>query len=236
MPLQGLLTIAIPTMRRWSFLKTMLPVFLARPEVKEVILCDETGEDAHAAAAFGTNPKLKIHVNEQRLGIYENKKKALGLAKGWVALLDSDNVFPDEWFDFLAELDFSDPSRIYGSADFKTLDAETGKVTSPCQEFSGMILNKSTWNTFLHKPKCFLLLNDGNWILHSDLHAYLPDIKSSALKAADAVFMLRAFIDRGCSIEYPAGFQYIHIVHSGSSWLETESESTAVLKRIDWRV
>jgi len=45
----------------------MLPIFLARPEVVEVILCDETGEDAAAAQALGTNPKLKIHVNEKRL-------------------------------------------------------------------------------------------------------------------------------------------------------------------------
>ena len=232
----GMLTIAIPTMRRWSFLKTMLPVFLARPEVAEVILCDETGEDAAAAAAFTTNPKLKIHVNEKRLGIYENKKKAFGLAKGWVALLDSDNVFPDEWFEYLADLDFSDKRKIYGSADFKSLDAETAKVTSPCQEFSGLVLDKTTWNTFLHKPKCFLLLNDGNWILHSDLYKYLPSMPSDTLKAADAVFMLHTFISRGCTIEYPAGFQYIHMVHSGSSWLQTEIESTAVLRRIDWRV
>jgi len=228
------ITIAIPTMRRWQFLKTMLPIFLARPEVVEVILCDETGEDAAAAQALGTNPKLKIHVNEKRLGIYENKKKVLGLAKGWVALLDSDNVFPDEWFDNLAELDFSDKRKIYGSADFKTLDTE-GNTASPCKEFSGTILDKSSWNTFLHKPKCFLLLNDGNWILHRDLYEYLPDIPSSALQAADAVFMLRAFIENGCSIEY-IGFQYIHMVHSGSSWLQTEAESTAVLRRIDWRV
>ena len=232
-----MLTIAIPTMRRWSFLKTMLPVFLARPEVSEVILCDERGEDAAAATqAFGTNPKLKIHVNEKRLGIYENKKKVLSLAKGWTALLDSDNVFPDEWFEYLADLDFSDRRRIYGSADFKSLDAETGKVTSPCQEFSGITLDKSSWNTFLHRDKCFLLLNDGNWILHSDLYKYLPSIPSDAVQAADAVFMLRAFINRGCTIEYPAGFQYIHMVHSGSSWLQTEDESTAILKRIDWRV
>ena len=232
----GMLTIAIPTMRRWSFLKTMLPVFLARPEVAEVILCDETGEDAAAAAAFTTNPKLKIHVNEKRLGIYENKKKAFGLAKGWVALLDSDNVFPDEWFEYLADLDFSDKRKIYGSADFKSLDAETAKVTSPCQEFSGIVLDKTTWNTFLHKPKCFLLLNDGNWILHRDLYEYLPNMPSHALKAADAVFMLHTFINRGCIIEYPAGFQYIHMVHPGSSWLQTEVESTGVLKSIDWRV
>jgi hypothetical protein len=60
-----MLTIAIPTMRRWSFLKSMIPVFLARPEVKEVVLCDETGEDyAAAQAAFPENPKLRLYKNE----------------------------------------------------------------------------------------------------------------------------------------------------------------------------
>ena len=231
-----MLTIAIPTMRRWSFLKTMLPVFLARPEVSEVILCDETGEDAaEAQASFGTNPKLKIHVNEKRLGIYENKKKVLGLAKGWVALLDSDNVFPDEWFEYLAYLDFSDKTKIYGSADFKSLE-ETGKVTTPCQEFSGMTLDKTTWNTFLHKPKCFLLLNDGNWIIHSDARMALIDINSSVVHAADAAFMLFLFINKGYTIEYPAGLEYIHTVHSGSSWNEMKDASLKVLLETDWRV
>jgi hypothetical protein len=59
---------------------------------------------------------------------------------------------------------------------------------------------------------------------------------SDALKAADAVFMLRAFIEKGCSIEYVAGFQYIHMAHPGSSWLETEADSTAILRRINWRI
>ena len=228
------ITIAIPTMRRWSFLKTMLPVFLARPEVAEVILCDETGEDAaEAEASFGTNPKMKIHVNDQRLGIYENKKKVLGLAKGWTALLDSDNIFPDEWFEGLAELEFSDKKRIYGSADFKTLDGV--KVARPCQEFSGITINKSSWNTFLHRDKCFFLLNEGNFIIHADAVKVLPLVRSEDLQAADAVFMLWYFVKNGYTVEYTAP-EYIHMVHSGSSWLQTETESTKVLMETAWYV
>jgi hypothetical protein len=233
--MDGLLTIAIPTMRRWSFLKTMLPIFLARPEVAEVILCDETGEDAaEAQAAFGTNPKMKIHVNEHRLGIYENKKKVLGLAKGWTALLDSDNVFPDEWFDELEGLDFSDTKKIYGSANFKTLD-QAGKVARPCQEFSGIAINKSTWNTFLHRDKCFFLLNEGNFIVHADAAKFLPPTRSEDLQAADAIFMLWNFVKNGYTLEY-TGPEYIHLIHSGSSWLQTEKESTKVLMETRWYV
>ncbi len=232
-----MLTIAIPTMRRWSFLKTMLPVFLSSPEVSEVILCDETGEDAEAArAAFGSNPKLKIHVNDHRLGIYQNKKKALQLAKGWTALLDSDNIFPEEWFEFVKELDFSDKKRMYGSADFKSLETETCKVTTPCKEFSGLVLSKESWNTFLHRDKCFFLLNDGNWILHSDAASALTEINSSVVHAADAVFMLFLFMNAGYTIEYPAGLEYIHTVHPGSSWNEMKDASLKILLETDWRL
>jgi len=234
-----MLTVAIPTMKRWSFLKTMLPVFLARPEVKEVVLCDETGEDYEAAAAAfpgSENPKLRLYKNETRLGIYENKKKALSLCSGWVALLDSDNVFPDEWFDFLAELDFSDERRIYASADFKNLHTDTGKVERPCSQFAGTVLNKDTWNLFLHKTKCFYLLNDGNWILHADAAKFLPSTKSEVVHAADAVYTLWTLVKNGYSAHYPAGFEYIHMTHAGSSWLQSQQASLKVLLGTDWRI
>ena len=224
-------------MKRWSFLKTMLPVFLARPEVKEVVLCDETGEDYEAAAAaFRTNPRLRLYKNETRLGIYENKKKVLGLCSGWVALLDSDNVFPDEWFDFIRELDFSDERRIYGSAEFKNLHTDTGKVERPCAHFAGTVLNKGSWNTFLHKAKCFYLLNDGNWILHSDAVKMLPPIKSEVVQAADAIFTLWTLVKNGYSAHYPAGLEYIHMTHAGSSWLQSQDASLNVLLGTDWRI
>jgi glycosyltransferase involved in cell wall biosynthesis len=223
-------------MRRWSFLKTMLPVFLSSPEVSEVILCDETGEDAEAArAAFGSNPKLKIHVNDHRLGIYQNKKKVLQMAKGWTALLDSDNIFPEEWFEFVKELDFSDKKRMYGSADFKSLETDTGKVTTPCKEFSGLVLSKDNWNTFLHRDKCFFLLNEGNFILHADAAKFLPPTRSEDLQAADAIFMLWNFVKNGYTLEY-TGPEYIHLIHSDSSWLQTEKESTKVLMETRWYV
>ena len=226
-------------MKRWSFLKTMLPVFLARPEVKEVVLCDETGEDYEAAAAAfpcSENPKLRLYKNETRLGIYENKKKVLSLCSGWVALLDSDNVFPDEWFDFLSELDFSDERRIYGSADFKNLHADTGKVDRPCAHFAGTVLNKDTWNLFLHNAKCFYLLNDGNLILHADAANCLPSTKSDTLQAADAVYTLWTLVKNGYSAHYPAGLEYIHMTHAGSSWLQSQQASLKVLLGTDWRV
>jgi glycosyltransferase involved in cell wall biosynthesis len=234
------LTIAIPTMRRWSFLKDSIPVFLSRPEVNEVVVCDETGEDYTSIkeSSFGNHPKLRIYKNEKRLGIYENKTKVLGLTKGdWVALLDSDNIFDEEWFEMLHELDFSDTKRIFASADFKSVNIKTGVVKRECQDFSGLMLNSNNWNDILSKKKWNFLLNDGNWIVHRSVLNTLPtNIKSEKLLAADAIFMARCFVKEGYSIYYVPDFEYTHIVHPGSSWLQTDVESSQILLSTDWRM
>jgi GT2 family glycosyltransferase len=80
------ITIAIPTMRRWSFLKDSIPAYLARPEVVQVIVCDETGEDYDLLqAAFGDHvsaKKLRLYKNERRLGIKRSFSRAIIAIKG----------------------------------------------------------------------------------------------------------------------------------------------------------
>ena len=235
-----MLTIAIPTMRRWDFLKEALPLYLSRPEVKEVILCDETGEDCAAArASLGSHPKLRLVTNEKRLGIYQNKRKVMSLAKGdWVAILDSDNYFSEEWFETIGELLPKTPfTQILASADFKMTNEDTGDVTMPCKDFSGMVVDKLTWDRILERPRWNFLLNDGNWVVHFTQLKHLPkDVPSEALQAADAIWMLRQWIRGGCSIWYVPELSYIHTVHKGSSWLATEKESNRIFSTIDWRI
>jgi glycosyltransferase involved in cell wall biosynthesis len=236
-----MLSIAIATMRRWDFLKDSLPLYLDRPQVKEVILCDETGEDCEAARAspFGSHPKLRLVTNEKRLGIYQNKRKAFSLAKGeWVAILDSDNYFSEEWFDVLEEvLPRNAPKQILASAEFKTTNLDTGDVTMPCKDFTGCVFDRHTWNRIFHRPKWNFLLNDGNWVVHYSALQFLPkDVPSDALQAADAIWMLRKWIEAGFSIWYVPELSYIHTVHKGSSWLATEKESTHILNSFDWTI
>jgi hypothetical protein len=227
-------------MRRWSFLKDSIPAYLARDEVAEVVICDETGEDYEAimASPFGNHPKLRVYMNDRRLGIYENKVKVLSLAKmNWIALLDSDNIFGDDWFESLHEFDFSNPKQIFASADFKSVNIKTGVVRRDCEAFSGLMLNTANWNDILIKYHWNFLLNDGNWIVPRGVVDLLPkNVKSESLLAADAIYMARCFVKGGYSIYYAPGFEYTHIVHPGSSWLETAAESSNILLSTNWRI
>ena len=235
------LTIAIPTMRRWSFLKDSIPAYLARPEVAEVIVCDETGEDYDLLqAAFGhlqSANKLRLYKNERRLGIYENKKKCLSLATTeWVALLDSDNIFGDDWFEALHDLDFSNSKRIFASADFKSVNVKTGVSTCECKSFRGLVLDSRTWTETLTQSNWNFLLNDGSWLVPRAVIVCLPDVRSDTLQASDAIFMARCFVKAGYCIYYVPGLEYTHLVHPGSSWLQTDFESSRILLSTDWRI
>lgn len=240
------LSIAIATMKRWEFLKDTLPIFLDRPEVGEVIVCDETGEDVAEInrSPFARNPKLRLVINEKRLGIYENKSKAMKLATlPWVAVLDSDNIFPDSFFETLSEsIDRSDPKTLVGSAEFLRIDQRTGITTTPTEWFSGETIDSKRWNTIFTDPNSFArgwihLVNDGNWIVSQDaIRTLRDDIKSSNVYAADAIFMLHHWLSNGFKISYVPGLKYMHLVHDGSSWLAMESASMAVLNQRDWSI
>ena len=241
------LTIAIPTMRRWTFLREQIPIALSRPEVVEVILCDETGEDVAAASAspWATDRKLRLVNNPRRLGIYQNKRRCIELAAAnpqakMVAVLDSDNAFNDEWFETLSEAVSKEGyGLIYASADFMTTDSRTSLIAYPCREFSGhRIQGSEDWNLLLTQPRSHFLTNDGNWVLPAAaaLAALPSTMRSDAVEAADAIYMMRCFIAAGLRVWYVPGLEYIHRVHPGSSWLETEAASTRILNRTDWRV
>ena len=224
------ITIAIPTMRRWSFLKESIPFYLSRPEVGEIVICDETGEDIEEIrkSSFGKDSKLQLFTNETRLGIYHNKRKSLGLSTmPWVAVLDSDNQFPESWFEtisfYIESKKMATKLSMFGSPSFYSINIKTGYTYQPCKNLSDLTLSKTNWNSIFTKPGWNHLLNDGNWVVPKEAYKALPEKIPEAYKKGaefcDALFSLFCFIKNGYTIYYPEDLTYNHIVHDESSWL-----------------
>jgi glycosyltransferase involved in cell wall biosynthesis len=250
------LSIAIPTMRRWEFLRDSLPLYLSRQEVLEVIVCDETGEDIEAiqASPFYTSlppsekSRLRLFKNEKRLGIYENKRKAFAQAQAqasapFVAILDSDNIFSEEWFEVLhANINLADKNTIYASASFLSLSTDTGESRKPCEAFEGKRITKGLWNSTFTQTGWNHLLNDGNWVVPREAFKSWPSLEKvskgflAGATFCDALFSLRAMIVAGFEIWYVPGLSYIHTVHQGSSWLQTSAPSCQAITTTDWRI
>lgn len=232
-------------MKRWSFLQHTLPLYLQRPEVGEVIVTDETGDDVAQIQkqSWASNPKLRLYTNESKKGIYLNKRYAATLATfPYIAVLDSDNLFGDDWFEELADAIQIQPTKttLFGSASFKSVNTDTGTVEYHCKHFDGLTIAKHIWNEFLGKPKWNFLLNDGNWVIPKSAVAFWPEeipIQfEQGARFCDALYTLRLFIKEGYSIHYIPGLSYTHTVHSGSSWLLTDRESTRAINTTDWSI
>lgn len=238
------LTVAIPTYRRWKgFLEKSLPGFLENEHVEKVLVCDETGEDIEqiSASRWGKHPKLILHKNPKRLGMYYNKRKCLELAPTpWVAVLDSDNIFPEEFFETITshwEDKGADPKKIYASSEIVRVFLKTGESEEKTRHFSGYEISRSNWNSVLQTPGWNFLLNDGNWIGHRDLlNAWPTNISEEKIRATDSLRIVRNFVLAGFTYCVVPGLRYIHTVHDDSEWIKTEAESSYLLATTEWRI
>lgn len=238
------LTVAIPTMRRWNeFLQKSLPLYLANENIKHIVVCDETGEDAAAirASLFASNPKLHLYVNERRLGAYQNKRKCIEKSPtDWVAVLDSDNIFPDDFFEVALDTlrrENYNPKVVLAAGDSLRLFVKTGAQEMRTEHFKGLRITRQNWNRVLEMPAWNFLLNDGNYIVHKSTHAYLsPNYTLAQVQAADAILAAKQFVQNGCTYYIVPDLRYIHTVHDDSEWLKTDRDSTRILNTTDWRV
>ena len=237
------LTVAIPTMNRFSFLQKSLPVYLDNPLITAVVICDETGEDVRQIEqkAWGKHPKLRLHVNPKRLGMYYNKRKCMEVSPtDWVALLDSDNIFPEDFFETIHDLwkkDGADTNVVYASGQITRLFLETGESEERTNHFAGMKISKQTWNSTLEKQNWNFLLNDGNWIGHKSLlEAWPTDISEEKIRATDSIRIVRNFILQGKTYSIVPNLKYIHTVHDDSEWIKTEAQSSYLLATMNWRI
>ena len=233
------LTVAIPTMKRFSFLKKTVPQYLDNPLITAVVICDETGEDIDQIEkeSWGKHPKLRLHRNPKRLGMYYNKRKCMDVSPtDWVAVLDSDNIFPEEFFETIQDV-VKDPLTVYASGHIVRVFLKTGESEEKTQHFSGFQITKSNWNTILRTPGWNFLLNDGNWIGHKSLlQAWPTDVKEENIRATDSIRIIKGFVEKGVTYFVVPSLRYLHTVHDDSEWTKTETESSYLLATTQWKI
>ena len=94
-------SLCIPTMNRYdTYLHKFITQYLQMDLVDEIVICDENGEDVKKIQRdFPNNDKLRLFVNERKLGAFFNKLRACKQAKNeWIALIDSDNFTDNDYF------------------------------------------------------------------------------------------------------------------------------------------
>jgi glycosyltransferase involved in cell wall biosynthesis len=239
-----MLTVAIPTMDRWSFLKDQVPKYLADPSVDYVVISDENGNDISAICdvELDSNVKLRLYQNNSQLGVYGNKRQCfLKAPTPWVAVLDSDNQFEADFFSEFLKCKERDGGLlvdkiIYCAGQIIRLDLKTGFTEDKTSQFSGMRINRDNWNTVLQTKGWNFLLNDGNCIWPKSVIKHFPDLPEEQIVGTDSIFFMRQAIQAGYTLSVEPTMRYVHTVHSGSHWLQNAQVSSRLMGMRDWRV
>lgn len=239
------LTVAIPTWKRWNFLEKVLGQYLDNPLIQKVVICDETGEDVAAIknSRFATNKKLILHVNPKQLGMYHNKRKCLEVAAQngaeWVSVLDSDNLFSEDFFETLCEaIEKQNNSKyVFVASEIVHLQKKTGETKVHTAHFAGFKITKKNWNGVLETRGWNFLLNDGNWTAHKDvIQCFNDEANEEQIRAVDSLLLAKQMVEGGYTYYVVPDLKYIHTVHDDSEWMKTEAISLRLLRTTNWRI
>ena len=229
------LSLCIPTMDRWGFLKVNIPQYLENPYISEIVISDENGHDAEKIRATFTDPKIRVSVNTSRLGGFLNKQRVVSLAKNeFVCLMDSDNFAPLSYFEAWAkylngaapsEHTIYSPYRTIPQPDHEGFDYSFAKgITITSSDF------KYIWRTI---PMSRLLYNTGNFIVPKNLYdtsavPFRAEFlgKNNGPGPLDVMFQhYLMWTYKSMTLAVVPGMDYHHKVHAGSYYLTESSDA-----------
>lgn len=226
-------SLCIPTMNRWGFLKTNISQYLENPYVEEIVIADENGQDAAQIQETFKNPKIRVVVNEKQLGPFLNKRKVVSLAKNkFVCLMDSDNFAPVSYFHAWAKYlngQVPDEHTIYSP--IKTIPQATHKGF----DFTILRGAKITTKNFKHfwrstGPECAeTLFNLGNYIAPKSLFETtktIPELRYfETQKGPDVMFQnYMMWATNNMTLVVVPNMEYQHVVHDGSYVMNYQQE------------
>ena len=209
-------TLCIPTLNRFDdFLSKNLPKYLTNELITEIIITDENGNDVNKIKNTFTNDKLKLFINEQRLGPFSNKISACSKASNeWIVLIDSDN-FAEEKNIILAP-SFAKPNFNYSYL--------AGFIYKKGNFHNNKNLESSLINAS-YSPST-TLMNTGNYIINKylidnlNLSNETENIKMSS--ACDVIYFNTLLFEQlDLNLHVVSNLEYEHVVHNGSVYIQT---------------
>jgi hypothetical protein len=222
-------SLCIPTINRFDkFLSKYLPQYLENELIDEIIISDENGEDAKKIKEHFNSPKIKLNINNNKLGPFLNKITCCKLAKNeWIALIDSDNFANLEYFitchNYIKNNELSKNTIL--APDF-------AKPNFDYRHIGGKVISKNNLNEItnyelsMNKKMIEVLMNTGNYVLNKyiidnlNLQSESNNIQYSS--ACDVIyFNTLVFEQLNCNIHVVPNMQYDHVVHDGSVYLQT---------------
>ena len=207
-------------MNRWDFLKVNLDKYIQNSLISEIIVLDETGSDTSAIRQ--RYPSVYAYTNARRIGAFKNKRAVVKMATSeWVALIDSDNFAPQEYFSAFLQAVAKHPD-VNVFAPIGTLPT-AGHQGFDYSEFEGEISIENYKSLFRRNQGIF---NTGNYIVRRQ-HFLRPEFDGDPrlidkVTALDVMYQNYLLFQNQNTVMYVTpGMKYFHTVHDGSYYINS---------------
>jgi hypothetical protein len=224
---EDVFSLAIPTMNRYdTYLREYIPKYLKNKYIKEIVICDENGEDFEKIKKeFGNENKIKLFRNENRLGGFRNKLKVMSLCSSeYIALIDSDNFVDEDYFEEAIKFGINKSSVL--------LPCKSEGRTSMAYLSYFNYIDKDNWIPLMKSHNVFPKLNDGNGIypkaFSNILEKLLIDLEPHA---ADAFVINQIAMSMNFKLYFVPDMFYLHPTSEDSYWLTNENLSNDFMSR-----
>jgi hypothetical protein len=221
-------SLCIPTIDRYdTFLSIYLPKYIENELINEIIICDENGDDVNKIKSNNSIncSKLKLYINEAKLGPFLNKQKCCQLATNeWIVLMDSDNFADYDYFKI-------------GKSFIETHIENSNKSVILCPSFAkpnfnytnleGLCLKREIFELLKNKENVMILMNTGNYIINKYLIDTInlsnEDMEIIHNSSACDVILLNTILFEQFNLQMfiVPKLHYSHVVHAGSTYLTT---------------
>lgn len=195
--------------------------------INEIIISDDCSDDEEAETLMlnleGLQ-KVRYYNNEQNLGVYVNKARAISLASNTRAiLLDSDNQIDTDYLDTLYAIPEWDNKLSY-LPDF-------AKPAFDYRHFNHLTLTRQNVAQYVDMPKFDCLINTMNGFYDVSRYLSVWD-RTVEPVSADSIYMNCLLLEGGSGLKIVPGLQYEHLIHAGSHYKRNAHRSDLIHEKI----
>lgn len=219
------ISLCLTTFERWDLLLNSYAQVIDDDRISEIVIVDDHSQAQYIPKLQTLNHgKVKVYFNDINMGVYRNKHRSVQLATNeWVIVFDSDNIMTKAYVDKLYEIEVWDEHTSY-------LPAKANPKFDYTQ-FAGMTFTRSNVAQYVKIGQYDCLINTANHFVNRGEYIRLWDGTTEPI-SADSIYMNMLQLQAGNKLYVVPGLEYDHLVHAGSHYVQNQTRSTHIHKRL----
>lgn len=215
-----MITLAITSYNRDTLTLDSFRHVLQDERISEIVIVDDHSSEHYyntlKILADGRD-KVKLYRNENNLGCYHNKRRAVELASNeWVILFDSDNIIRPDYLDAIFKYESWHKDRIYAPS--------FAKPHFDYRHFD--LIDRMNIRSEISRKNFEAVINTCNFFINRGQYLKVFDQEMSEPWTVDTMYFNYCWMKAGGDIQVVPGMHYDHLVHDGSHYKEHNRKTT----------